>query len=213
MRRWKSVVFASLWIASLAVACSLQDGGTIIGENPDGSNGGDGTVGGDGAAGDGTSLGDSNPGDDSGSSDSGPDGSTGPTFLCDLVLPVTNCQTDCIGFPNNCPLNGTCVSDCAQCQDGGVMDTRYCNACFADAGPAISICEPGDPAAVASCLQGLSRCPCPTNVSECPGPYQTCEGNECFECGEPDASNDNHNCQGGHTCDTGGNAADHLRCH
>lgn len=217
MRRWKSAVALSFSIACAAAACSLQDGGTIVGENPDGSNGGDGTVGGDGATDDGSSGGDGSATGDSGdaATDSGSDAS-GSTFLCG-ASPVAQCQTDCPGFPNNCPVTGTCVADCtANCFDGVTFDTRYCNACFSDGGAAVAVCVPADPTSVSACLAGFSRCPCPTNVSQCPGAYQTCENNECFACGEPDAGNDGHGCKGGtggKNCDTAGNATDHLRCH
>lgn len=218
MRHWGRVLLVSLSIACVAVACSLENGGTILGEGADGSSGGDGTVGGDGSTDDGSSGGDGSSTGDSGdaSADSGGDSGTPATFLC-AASPVGQCQTDCPGFPNNCPALGICVNDCTTCvSDAGALDVRYCNACFDDGGPAIAVCVPSDPASVASCLAGYTRCPCPTSVSDCPGPYQTCESNECFACGEPDAGNDGHNCKGGtggKNCDTGGSAADHLRCH
>ena len=107
--------------------------------------------------------------------------------LCGPIA-VGNCTTDCAGFPDLC---GTiCISSCSLC----VGSTFQCDACFSDGGNSLSVCEPEDASAFASCLNSQTRCPC-TDQNSCPGPNQTCNGNMCFECGEVDAGNNMSPCK------------------
>ncbi len=202
MRRWKSVVFASLWIASLAVACSLQDGGTIIGEGVDGSTADDGKIGADGSSDDGSTPGDANTTDTGGGADDAGSDTGAAIYLCGTSL-VAHCTTDCAGFPFECPGSiPVCVNSCGMCTGAPFI----CDACLGNGTPAVARCEPQDAAAFSECLAGFSRCPCPSSdAGQCPGDNQTCTSGQCFECGEVDAGNvdDTEPCKtgtGSHQC-------------
>jgi hypothetical protein len=203
MRRARVFAFAvvSGGVAIAIAACSLQDGGAVSPEGVDAANGEDATLV------DGNSIApndaapppaDASTRDASDAAivpDAGHDAGS-PTFTCG-VQQVANCATNCPNAPLECPSTQSCIGSCYPGCVGFVFE---CNACGADGGLALARCEPEDAAAYAECLGGLDRCACATgNASACPGGNQTCENNECFECGEPDGGN-----QVGHSCESGG---------
>jgi hypothetical protein len=204
MRRSRVIVFAGLVfsLSAFAAACSLDEGGVVVAESPDGS------IAADGAGIDAPII-DAQTSDspiattDGGSKDGSPGVDSSIPFDAGVYfcgpIAVANCATDCPLAPHDCPSTNTCVSGCfgaAGCLGEGFQ----CDACGADGGLALSRCETGDASAFSECLVGLNRCACPGNdVSKCVGMNQTCENNQCFECGEVDASaaQNTHQCEKG----------------
>ena len=199
MRHWGRFGLFSLSIACVAAACSLENGGTILGEGADGSSGGDGTVGGDGSTDDGSSGSDGSNTDAAGDAavDTGADTGPSVTYNCTGVGPVAHCASDCPTATFEC--GGSCVATCAGCSAG----VYACDACNADGGLAVLRCEPEDASAFGECLAGFSRCPCPSDQGNCFSNNDTCVGNLCYECGDPAVNTTGLDCKvGTHTCKT-----------
>lgn len=218
MRRGFILAFGASLLAAAALACGLEDGGTLDGleDGHDAST----TV--DASVTDGTTPDDhtsppsdgSSPADAATDPDAAVDSGPATSYSCS-GSPVTDCRTDCPSAPYECGPTKTCVASCfVGCGLSGAPSE--CNACGADGGLARSICEP--PANAGACLgssPGLQRCTCGASSAGCTSDFDTCISGKCYECNDPDASTSGQVCKGGtgaKKCDTGGGATNGY-CH
>ncbi len=205
MRRGAWLAFGASALAAAVLSCGLEDGGTL--DDHDAAA----TL--DGAVADSTPLADHFDPPTDGDIDTGPTshvdggGDAGPTttYSCGASI-VKNCRTDCPSAPYECRAKNACVGACfTGCGLSGAPSE--CNACGADGGLALSVCEPLTNAG--ACLPespNLQRCTC-TTASNCTSGYDVCLTGKCYECNDPDGGTSGQVCNGGSgpkKCDTSG---------
>ncbi|MEO8797759.1 MAG: hypothetical protein ABI551_07735, partial [Polyangiaceae bacterium] len=210
------LAFGAAALAAAVLACGLEDGGTL-----DSIYGHDGAVAVDSAVADSTPVDDHTvlptDGDtDAGTTthvDGGSDAGATTSYSCGATL-VKNCRTDCPSAPYECRPTKACVANCfGGCGLSGAPSE--CNACGADGGLALSVCEPLTNAG--ACLPespDLQRCTCATS-SACTSDYDICLNGNCYECNDPDGGTSGQVCKGGtglKKCDTSGGAGTGF-CH